>query len=72
MFMFNKEMGKKLVLLRKKANLTQSEIAKRMRIKGKSGQSFIAQIETGKIKNPTIGTFSVSYTHLTLPTILRV
>jgi len=54
--MFNKEIGKKLVLLRNKANLTQAEIAKRMRIKSKSGRSFIAQIETGKIKNPTINT----------------
>jgi transcriptional regulator with XRE-family HTH domain len=56
MFMFNKEMGKKLVLLRKKANLTQAEIAKRMRIKSKSGQSFIAQLENGLIINPGIRT----------------
>jgi transcriptional regulator with XRE-family HTH domain len=54
--MFNKEIGKKLVLLRKKVNLTQSEIAKRMRIKSASGRSFIAQLEIGLIKNPSIGT----------------
>jgi transcriptional regulator with XRE-family HTH domain len=56
MFVFTKEMAVYLQKLRKQANLTQTEVAKIMGIKAKSGQSFIAQLENGLIKNPTITT----------------
>lgn len=56
MFVFTKEMAVYLQKLRKQANLTQTEVARIMGIKAKSGQSFIAQLENGLIKNPTIKT----------------
>ncbi|MEO0114696.1 MAG: helix-turn-helix transcriptional regulator [candidate division WOR-3 bacterium] len=42
--------------IRVKAGLSQSEVASRMGIKSKSGHSFIAQLESGRIKNPTLRT----------------
>ena len=56
MFIFTKEMAKILRRLRENANLTQKEIATRMGIKTKYGQSLIAQIEMGKVKNPGLRT----------------
>ena len=56
MFNFTKEMAKILRRIRKNANLTQKEVAARMGIKTKYGQSLIAQIEMGKVKNPGLRT----------------
>ena len=56
MFNFTKEMAKVLRRLREDANLTQKEVASRMEIKTKYGQSLIAQIEMGKVKNPSLRT----------------
>ncbi|MDH5186849.1 MAG: helix-turn-helix domain-containing protein [candidate division WOR-3 bacterium] len=42
--------------IREKAGLSQREVALRMGIKSKSGRSFIAQLEIGRIKNPTLRT----------------
>jgi transcriptional regulator with XRE-family HTH domain len=56
MFNFTKDMAKILSRLRKNANLTQKELANRMGIKTKYGQSLIAQIEMGKVSNPSLRT----------------
>jgi len=56
MFNFTKEMAKILRRLRENANLTQKEVATRMGIKTKYGQSLIAQIEMGEVKNPSLRT----------------
>ncbi|MBS4016174.1 MAG: helix-turn-helix domain-containing protein [Candidatus Latescibacteria bacterium] len=56
MTVLNKELINKLRMLRVKANLSQKDVAIRMGIKGKAGQSYIAQLESGKITNPRIGT----------------
>ena len=56
MFNFTKEMAKILRRLRENANLTQKEVASRMGVKTKYGQSLIAQIEMGKVKNPSLRT----------------
>ena len=52
MFIFNKEMANILKKIRKQSNLTQSDVARRMGIKTKSGRSYIAQLENGLISNP--------------------
>lgn len=56
MFNFTKEMAKILRRLRQNANLTQKEVATIMGVKIKYGQSLIAQIEMGKVKNPSLRT----------------
>ncbi len=56
MFVFTKEMANILRQIRVQAGLSQSEVASRMGIKSKSGHSFIAQLESGRIKNPTLRT----------------
>jgi transcriptional regulator with XRE-family HTH domain len=56
MFNFTNDMAKILRRLRENANLTQKEIASRMGIKTKYGQSLIAQIEMGKVTNPSLRT----------------
>jgi len=56
MFVFTKPMGEKLAVIRKKSKLSQKEVAERMGIKSKAGQSYIAQLENGMIKNPGIKT----------------
>jgi transcriptional regulator with XRE-family HTH domain len=56
MFMLTKEMASVLVKIRGKANLTQKDVAKRMGIISKSGRSYIAQLEGGLIKNPSLAT----------------
>jgi transcriptional regulator with XRE-family HTH domain len=56
MFVFTKEMAGILREIREKAGLSQREVALRMGIKSKSGRSFVAQLESGRIKNPTLRT----------------
>ena len=56
MFNFTEGMAKILRRLRENANLTQKEVATRMGVKTKYGQSLIAQIEMGKVKNPSLRT----------------
>ncbi len=56
MFVFTKEMAVILRQIRVKAGLSQREVASRMGIKSKFGRSFIAQLESGRIKNPTLRT----------------
>lgn len=56
MFVFTKEMAVILRRIREQAGLSQQEVALRMGIKSKSGRSFIAQLESGWIKNPTLRT----------------
>ncbi|MCX8015633.1 MAG: helix-turn-helix domain-containing protein [candidate division WOR-3 bacterium] len=51
---FIKHIIAKLKNLRKSARLTQNEVAQRMKLKPKSGQSFVARLENGKIKNPSL------------------
>jgi transcriptional regulator with XRE-family HTH domain len=54
MFNFTKEMGEILVAFRKKARLSQSEVAKKMGLSAKSGDNYIIRLEAGRIKNPTL------------------
>ena len=56
MFIFNKEMAEKLRKIRETARLTQKEVALRISIKTKSGRSVIGQLESGRVKNPTLRT----------------
>jgi transcriptional regulator with XRE-family HTH domain len=56
MFIFNKEMAEKLRKIRETARLTQKEVALRIDIKTKSGRSVIGQLESGRVKNPTLRT----------------
>jgi len=56
MFNFTKEMAKILRRLRENANLTQKEVATRIGVKTKYGQSLIAQLKMGKVKNPSLRT----------------
>jgi transcriptional regulator with XRE-family HTH domain len=56
MFNFTKEMAKTLRRFRVNANLSQKEVANRMGGKTKYGQSLIAQIEMGKVSNPSLRT----------------
>ncbi len=60
MFKFSKELANLLQKIRRQANLSQAELAQRMGLRLKSGRSFIAQLESGKIKNPTLNTI-ISY-----------
>lgn len=55
-FNFTKELAILLQKTRKQANLSQVELAQRMGINPKSARSYIAQLESGKIKNPTLST----------------
>jgi len=54
MFTFTKEMANKLCEIRKRARLTQTEVGLRMGMKNRSGQSSIARLERGTIKNPSL------------------
>jgi len=56
MFIFTKEMAEKLRKIRENARLTQPEVALRIGIKTKSGKSFISQLESGMVKNPSLKT----------------
>jgi transcriptional regulator with XRE-family HTH domain len=54
MFIFTKEMAESLRRLRINARLSQRELALALGFKTKAGQSYIARLEKGVIKNPTI------------------
>jgi transcriptional regulator with XRE-family HTH domain len=54
MFIFTKEMSNKLRQIRLNARLSQRELALALGFKKKSGQSYIARLEKGLVKNPTI------------------
>jgi transcriptional regulator with XRE-family HTH domain len=56
MFIFTKEMAKKLKEIRENSRLTQVEIAKELGLKAKYGQSFIARLENGMVRNPSLKT----------------
>ena len=56
MFIFTKGIAEKLAKLRKESLLSQKEVALRMGINPKTGQSYIAQLEKGMIKNPFLTT----------------
>jgi len=56
MFIFTKGIAEKLAKLRKESLLSQKEVALRMGINPKTGQSYIAQLEKGMIKNPFMST----------------
>jgi transcriptional regulator with XRE-family HTH domain len=56
MFVFTKEMAERLRKIRENARLTQQELAIRIGVKTKSGKSFISQLESGMVKNPTLKT----------------
>jgi transcriptional regulator with XRE-family HTH domain len=56
MFAFTPEIAIKLANLRKQSKLSQTEVASRMGINPKTGQSYIAQLEKGMIKNPFMST----------------
>jgi transcriptional regulator with XRE-family HTH domain len=53
MFIFTKEMGEVLAGFRKKARLSQSEVARRIGLSGKS-KGYISSLEDGQIKNPCL------------------
>ncbi len=55
-FIFTKEMAEKLKASRRKANLKQREVADLLGLKSKYGQSFIARLENGLIRNPSLRT----------------
>ena len=50
------EIFKLLALYRKKAHLTQKQIAERMGISVQYGESYISRLEKGKITNPRLET----------------
>ena len=52
---FPPELFARLRELRKKAGLTQAEVARRMGKPGKTGRSLVSMLEAGQIPNPTIG-----------------
>jgi len=56
MFRFSKDIAHQLRQLRETAQLTQTEVALRMGVKGKFGHSFIVRLEKGKIKHPALET----------------
>ena len=56
MVVFSKEIAGKLTRLRKQSAFSQMEVAERMGINPKTGQSYIAQLEKGMIKNPFMST----------------
>jgi transcriptional regulator with XRE-family HTH domain len=55
-FIFTKEMAELLKMMRKRARLSQQEVATRLGLSRKSGKIYISSLERGEIKNPTIGT----------------
>jgi len=56
LFVFTKEMGNLLTDIRKKAKLSQNEVAESIGMSPKLGHSYISRLEHGKIKNPFLGT----------------
>lgn len=59
-FIFTKQIGCLLSEIRKKAGLSQKQIAKNIGMAGMSGHSYISRLEHGKIKNPSFKTI-ISY-----------
>jgi len=55
-FVFTPEMGAQLRDMRKKSELTQSEVAHRMGLSGPHAKSWISSLESGRIKEPKLGT----------------
>ncbi|MEO0083311.1 MAG: helix-turn-helix transcriptional regulator, partial [candidate division WOR-3 bacterium] len=55
-FIFTKEIARLLVAFRKTARLTQAEMAEQIGLSRKSGKKYISLLETGRIKNPSLGT----------------
>jgi len=53
---FSKEIGKLLQVARKRANLSQAEIAKQIGFSSKSGKIYISSLERGKRKNTSLRT----------------
>jgi len=56
MFIFTKEMAKKLKEIRERSRLTQKEVAEALGLKSKYGRSFIARLENGLVPNPSLRT----------------
>ncbi|MEO0091916.1 MAG: helix-turn-helix transcriptional regulator [candidate division WOR-3 bacterium] len=56
MFIFTKEIGLGLKKIREKSGLTQKEVAERIGMKSASGRCYIARLEAGLIKNPSLRT----------------
>jgi transcriptional regulator with XRE-family HTH domain len=56
MFIFTKEMAKLLKEIRIKANLSQTEVGKRIGSKPKNAPKYISNLEVGNITNPTLRT----------------
>ncbi|MCX8014918.1 MAG: helix-turn-helix domain-containing protein [candidate division WOR-3 bacterium] len=56
MFVFTKEMAEKLKKVRKESGLSQKEVGIRMGLKMDSAQAYIARLERGEIKNPSLKT----------------
>jgi len=54
-FVFTKEIGQLLIKYRKQARLSQGEVAKRCGLHTKTGYSQISRLESGRIKNPSLG-----------------
>jgi transcriptional regulator with XRE-family HTH domain len=54
-FIFTKEMADNLRKIRKKAGLSQIEVANRIGLRYKTADSFISHLEKGRIKNPSLG-----------------
>lgn len=55
-FVFTAEMGAQLRDIRKKSELTQSEVAQRMGLAGPHAKSWISSLESGRIREPKLGT----------------
>ena len=60
---FSAEMARELRILRKKARLSQGEVARRMGRTGVHAKSYISRLERGTIKRPYLDTI-VSYLHV--------
>lgn len=56
MFIFTQDMAENLRKIREQCKLSQKEVGVRMGIRKSSAQSFIAQLESGLIKNPSLKT----------------
>jgi transcriptional regulator with XRE-family HTH domain len=54
-FSFTPGLGKRLRELRKKAGLSQAEVARRMGRTGRQAFSIVSRLESGRTKQPTIG-----------------
>jgi transcriptional regulator with XRE-family HTH domain len=48
------EIGKLLRKAREKSGLSQTEVAKRIRLSAKTGHAYISRLESGKVKNPPL------------------